>query len=44
MIAKTLSSRIICVKHVIEHMHILYDAGEMINVGIELGQIEGGNF
>ena len=28
----------------IDHMHIIYDAGEMVNVGIELGQIEGGYF
>ena len=28
-------------EHVIERVEIAYDAGEMINVGIELGQIEG---
>ena len=29
-------------EHVIERMDLFYDAGQMINVGIELGQIEGG--
>ena len=28
-------------QHVIEDFHVVYDAGRMINVGIEVGQIEG---
>ena len=29
-------------EHVTERMDLYYDAGQMINVGIEVGQIEGG--